>query len=465
VVTRLKKHPAMLRAIDEHVGRWEAALDAQIQQALGPRQVSPAAEAVYQSWSRSASRPLAHRLHALATGVRAQGDDLPIGARVVLERLSRDQLRQARDITGGWAEILTDRARLGDLVDRHAPGVLSVFELDRAHAWCVARCSAIITATEEPTEASDRDSDYGARSPMSESLDINGENGPSQGIDGRALDEAIGLDREDDSLLLRLVQRQLGPLMRGTKGKEALVYEHVFVDEAQDLSPVDLAVVLDTVSKARCVTLAGDVAQRLHMDNGFTDWRSVLSDLGMAGFEIEPLRISYRSTLPIMAFARHVLGPLATEPEQHATRSGVPVELFSFGHSGDAVGFLTEQLRELMHSEPRASVAVIARYPEQADIYYAGLKNGDVPALRRVADQDFPFTPGVDVTDVRQVKGLEFDYVILVEVTASTYPADDETRHLLYIAATRAAHQLWVLATGTASRLLPDDLEHGDGPA
>ena len=38
--------------------------------------------------------------------------------------------------------------------------------------------------------------------------------------------------------------------------------------------------------------------------------------------------------------------------------------------------------------------------------------------MRRVAEQDFPFKPGVDVTDVRQVKGLEFDYVVLVEVTA-----------------------------------------------
>ena len=55
VVTRLKKHPAMLRAIDEHVQRWQEQLDAEIQQALGPPQVSVAAETVRQSWTRSAS--------------------------------------------------------------------------------------------------------------------------------------------------------------------------------------------------------------------------------------------------------------------------------------------------------------------------------------------------------------------------------------------------------------------------
>jgi len=56
------------------------------------------------------------------------------------------------------------------------------------------------------------------------------------------------------------------------------------------------------------------------------------------------------------------------------------------------------------------------------------------------------------------VKGLEFDYVVIVECNSSTFPADSETRHLLHIAATRAAHQLWVFSTGNPSILLPEAL-------
>ncbi len=67
---------------------------------------------------------------------------------------------------------------------------------------------------------------------------------------------------------------------------------------------------------------------------------------------------------------------------------------------------------------------------------------------------DFPFKAGVDVTDVRQVKGLEWDYVVLLDVNTNTYPAEDEARHLLHIAATRAAHQLWLITTGTPSPLV-----------
>ena len=72
--------------------------------------------------------------------------------------------------------------------------------------------------------------------------------------------------------------------------------------------------------------------------------------------------------------------------------------------------------------------------------------------------QDFPFKAGIDLTDVKQVKGLEYDYVVLVDVNASTYPTDDEARHLLHIGATRAAHQLWLVTTGDASALIPDTL-------
>ncbi len=174
--------------------------------------------------------------------------------------------------------------------------------------------------------------------------------------------------------------------------------------------------------------------------------------------EVEPLRLSYRSTHEIIEFAADVLGPLRNEEEGRATRHGAPVELFRFAHTGDAVGFLGEALRDLVRAEPRASIAVIARYPEQADLYFRGLRTAEVPNLRRIADQDFPFKPGVDVTDVRQVKGLEFDYVVLLEAAAASYPEDDESRHLLHIAATRAAHQLWVTTTGEPSTLVPSAL-------
>ena len=68
--------------------------------------------------------------------------------------------------------------------------------------------------------------------------------------------------------------------------------------------------------------------------------------------------------------------------------------------------------------------------------------------------QDFTFSPGVEVTEIEQAKGLEFDYVILVDVSADRYPRRDEARRLLHVGATRAVHQLWVTCLGTPSPLI-----------
>ena len=74
---------------------------------------------------------------------------------------------------------------------------------------------------------------------------------------------------------------------------------------------------------------------------------------------------------------------------------------------------------------------------------------------------EFTFQPGVDVTDVTQVKGLEFDYVIMVDVNAASYPDQHWARHLLHIGVTRAAHQLWMVSTGEPSVLVPRALRDG----
>ena len=97
---------------------------------------------------------------------------------------------------------------------------------------------------------------------------------------------------------------------------------------------------------------------------------------------------------------------------------------------------------------------MISRHAEQADAYFDGLRRAEVPALRRVRRDEFNFQPGVDVTDVAQVKGLEFDYVVMVDVNAASYPDVHWARHLLHIGVTRAAHQLWLVSTGEPSPLV-----------
>jgi DNA helicase II / ATP-dependent DNA helicase PcrA len=472
VVSRFKKHPLLLRLIEQHSARLAAQVTRRVETLTADQ--GDAGERLRRVWAASEGRPLGHRLHGMLSQVEGDGArHLPTDVRVGIERSCRALLKSTRDVATTWAELLSDRAVLGAAVEQLAPGSFSPGELDRVVAWCAARSAEIVGQIEARREdlaearagrADDEPSDKRRKRDDEEREGEREEEGSDddemrRGIDGFDIAEDAKLDVEDDTLLLRLHQRLRGPLTRGKLSKDPIVYEHILVDEAQDLSPVELAVVLDTTSAAKSITLSGDVQQRLLMDNGFSDWKTVLGELGLSHVEVEPLKLSYRSSKPIIEFSRAVLGPLASKDAPVATREGAPVDLFSHGHTGDAVATLAEALRDLMQSEPQASVAVIARYPEQADLYFGGLQRAEVPYLRRVAEQDFSFKPGVDVTDVRQVKGLEFDYVVIVEASESSYPDDDEARHLLHIAATRAAHQLWLFAVGRPSPLLPQELK------
>lgn len=435
-VVRLKKHPAWLRILDDFVLAEERAFVERLRKACTGDGVG--AEA---AWVASEGRALGARAEHLLAWASTPESGLATTVRHAIER-EATALVERCDVVSLWSEFLTDRARLAEAFGRHAPNEFTDGQLDTVFRWCSRRIGAVLDEAEAREEREEREE---AGVDEAELLDF------EVGIDGASERQPATLDWEDDALLLRLYQRVRAPLRRH---KDSLRYEHAFVDESQDLSPLELAVVLDTV-RSESVTLAGDVAQRLLMDNGFSDWKRVLDELGLSHVAVEPLRISYRSTQEIIDFAQEVLGRVATEPPGKALRHGVPVELFRFSGPGEAVAYLSEQLRALVAAEPLASVAVITRTTEQARQYAEGLTHAEVPNVRFIAEQDFPFKPGVDVTDVRQVKGLEFDYVVLVEVTATSYPDDDESRHLLHIASTRAAHQLWVATNDAPSPLLP----------
>jgi DNA helicase II / ATP-dependent DNA helicase PcrA len=460
IVTRLKKHPALLGVI-------RASADARAERVAGELRAAlandgEAGQAVLATFAAGAGKPLVQRFHALGTLAAGDaGKALSTNARVALERISARAVSDARDVPAAWAELLTDRQALGDALERLAPGAFTRGELDRAHAWCSARCAEVVAELDTSDGARPRASSRDEEEPPRRRKDEDDDDTDLEiraGVDGREISERARLDVEDDTLILLLHQAFRGHLTRGGTTREPIVYEHILVDEAQDLSPLELSVVLGTSSKARSVTLAGDVQQRMLLDNGFSDWNTVLDELGFDHVAIEPLKLSYRSTHEIIEFSRAVLGPLASADAPEATRHGAPVELFELAHAGDAAAFLGEALRELTADEPTSSVAIVARFPEQADVYYQALVRAEVRGVRRVAEQDFSFKPGIDVTDVRQVKGLEFDYVVLVDVTDNAYPDDDEARHLLHIGATRAAHQLWIVTAGRPSPLLPKEL-------
>jgi DNA helicase-2/ATP-dependent DNA helicase PcrA len=262
------------------------------------------------------------------------------------------------------------------------------------------------------------------------------------------------LDYEDDPILIYFYQRLLKDIVK--KNKKILQYDHIMIDEVQDFSPIELAVLINLAKDPLSLTFAGDVKQRMIKESGFKNWDSTFELLGIKGQKVSALRIGYRSTYEIMEFSVKVLGELADKKDFIATRHGPPVELFRFSSQGELLQYLSRCLQDTLVFEPLASIAVICSTPESAREYFQLLHTVEIADLRLIDDQNFPFVPGIDVTDVRQVKGLEFDYVILLDVDSDNYSNDTYSKYLLHIAASRAAHQLWIMNYRSPSPVLPE---------
>jgi DNA helicase-2/ATP-dependent DNA helicase PcrA len=307
-----------------------------------------------------------------------------------------------------WASVVTDAALLEDVFAGEAAGAPSAADVRRSVEWSRAGLDELA-------------------------------GGPG---DAAALDEA------DEALLLRAWQLRAGPLPG--RGGRPVRYRHVAIDEVQDLAALEVRVLLDCLDERRSITLAGDTQQHVVAEGGFTSWPEFLARLGLEGTSVSTLRVSYRCTREIAEFADALLGDLREEAGPPRTvRSGPPVELFRFTDHGAAVAWVADALRELATAEPLASIAILAPTADLAALYHRGLAAGDVPRLRLVARHDFTFAPGVEVTEIEQAKGLEFDYVVLVEASAASFPDGPASRRRLHVGATRAMHQLWLTSVGT----------------
>ncbi len=451
-VARLKKHPAILSLLERGVALEADALEKDLVGKLKGR----GAQALRTKWRSMRKLALLPRIREMSKWIDGAGSaklDLSSRGRSSLHGVLRRAKSAGQDVYSAWADFLTDRDLITESLEEKGWGPVSPEDVSELVKW-------VGLQSEEGGDSSEDTGKANKEAAQADDEDDDGADSLSSGlgIDGRRLDEDAPfgkLDEHDDALLLKLTQLRYGGLPI-TGSSRTVTYEHVIVDEAQDLSATDVAVLKGALSKRESMTLAGDTAQKLIFDNGFEDWETMLRNVGVEGVKIDQLRISYRSTREIVMFARHVLGPLADPETPIVPRTGASVEQFQFGSTGEGIAFLGEALRSLVLRERKANVAVVTRYAAQAEMYYQGLRKSEVPALRRVYGKNFSFQPGIDVVDVTQIKGLEYDYVVLAEVNANTFPAQKEARHLLHIAATRAVHQLWVTSVANPSPLLPE---------
>jgi DNA helicase IV len=204
-------------------------------------------------------------------------------------------------------------------------------------------------------------------------------------------------------------------------------YGHIVVDEAQDLTAMELRALARRCPR-RSMTVLGDLAQATR-PGGQRSWDDVLVHLGSpVGAELTELDLGYRVPAPIIDFANRLLPEAAPDvrPSRSVREAGAPPDLVyaeSVDELNEAVQAIVPQLAARW-----TSVGVIV--PDDAGV-----------VLERVPE-------GVTVVSPPEAKGLEFDAVVVVEPAKFVPATGDEHRaglRLLYVALTRAVQTLTIV--------------------
>jgi DNA helicase-2/ATP-dependent DNA helicase PcrA len=229
--------------------------------------------------------------------------------------------------------------------------------------------------------------------------------------------------------------------------------DHIVVDEAQELTPL-LCAVLMSRCRTPSMTLVGDLAQAISSTAPSSNWREVLgdqaSDETLAEFTFDK---SYRSTCEIVALARSALeraGENVPLPEP-VMRHGLEPQVSGYRAFDEMMDAIVQAFDE-MATRVR-TIAVITPTAGEAARTHEALATRGVN-LCLLAGTDSSRSGAGVVAPVEVVRGLEFDGVIVSGASRDSYPATSNGARRLYVALTRALHEIAVVWAGEPSPLI-----------
>lgn len=235
---------------------------------------------------------------------------------------------------------------------------------------------------------------------------------------------------------------------------------HVVIDEAQDYGMMAYAV-LKYCMKDCTYTVMGDVSQNIHFGFGLADWEGLRKLLcSQDGDSFGILKKSYRNTVEISEFATKILhhGSFEPYPVEPIIRHGKEVEVMQLPTKRELYEETARRCRA-WQKQGLNTIAIVCRTPEKAELVARQL--GRLIPVCESNLEKAVFSDGIMVLPVVYTKGLEFDAVLIFDPDKEEYPVDDGHAKLLYVAATRALHELCVLyreeLTGLIAEPLPEE--------
>lgn len=260
--------------------------------------------------------------------------------------------------------------------------------------------------------------------------------------------EAGNFDLYDLAAMAYLYKR----LIEDTVIREAA---HVVIDEAQDFGIGVYRSLKYCLTKCT-YTIMGDVSQNINFGCGLEDWEELKKLMLPDKFDyFGLLRKSYRNTIEISDFAMDILrhGTFPIYPVEPIVRHGKEVIVDEIPEKDNSLKWLCDAVNQ-MKEEGYETIAIICADRKQTQ--ELSKKLSSKMNINVFSEENCEFDSGVTLLPIEYSKGLEFDAVIVADASEKFYPKEDSYAKLLYVAATRALHELRVFYSGKLTGLIAD---------
>ncbi len=240
-------------------------------------------------------------------------------------------------------------------------------------------------------------------------------------------------------------------LLDGLPGRQ---YDHIVMDEAQDVTPLQFKL-LTRFCPQKHMTIMGDMMQGIFAHHGVRDWPELFDT---EEYNLQKIPNSYRSTRQINEYANKLLTRVGFAEDQlidSVSRDGPPPVQRGFVTLNDWARACIQIIDET-DDQGWGTTAIICKSLTSCRRVKEALVSAGFDSVKIIANAETDEIEPVVIIPLHLAKGLEFDVVILADADEDTYPADTLHARLLYVGITRAAHQLFVNWVGQPSPLLED---------
>ncbi|MFC8058059.1 UvrD-helicase domain-containing protein [Bacillus cereus] len=248
---------------------------------------------------------------------------------------------------------------------------------------------------------------------------------------------------------------------------DSIKYDHIFIDEAQDLQQVQLQALKQIARKSFIV--AADKGQKIYKTS-FT-WKEI--GLNVTGNRTKILKESYRSTKQIIQLAASLQqNDMIIHDEEYVIpnlpeREGPIPYLMNCKNAESQDREVIKSVKQIIEQAPNCTIGILyregssrnsAKFRMQRALNDAGIPSEDI------REKGNPHTPGVKLCTFHSAKGLEFDFVYIIDLIEPTRIPDEDKeenyweieRRLLYVSITRACRHLQLFTYGDTLRLVKE---------